>query len=121
MAEESDSAINVYGASFRNKPTDAITIVLWVKLDDNTGTHQLFQTIGGHSMHTRKQFDLRVTDGELHWIHRNEYNQDIFKVKTVPIVVKGEKIERLDCSLTGGLLRSYVNENELRRTRTNDF
>eukprot|EP00794_Sanderia_malayensis_P012811 gene12811-14124_t len=88
VADGGSSEVNVDGSSFRNKPTDAVTIVLWIKLDDNTGNHQLFQTIGGHSMHTRKQYDLRVNDGALYWIHHNEYNQEIFNVKTVPIVVK---------------------------------
>lgn len=63
---------------------------MWVKLDDNSGTHQLFQTIGGHSMHTRKQYDLRVVDGALYWVHHNEYNQEIFSVKTLPIVVESK-------------------------------
>ena len=79
----------MHGQYFRNKPTDSVSIVMWIKLDDNSGTHQLFQTIGGHSMHTRKQYDLRVNDGALYWVHHNEYNQEIFNVKTLPIIVEG--------------------------------
>ena len=45
--------------------------------------------IGGHSMHTHEQYDLSVHDGAIHWIHRNEYDQQIFNVRTEPIVVKG--------------------------------
>ena len=40
-------------------------------------------------MHTHEQYDLSVHDGALHWIHRNEYDQQIFNVHTEPIVVKG--------------------------------
>ena len=45
--------------------------------------------VGGHSMHTHEQYDLSVHDGAIHWIHRNEYDQQIFNVRTEPIVVKG--------------------------------
>ena len=40
-------------------------------------------------MHTHEQYDLSVHNGAIHWIHRNEYDQQIFSVHTEPIVVKG--------------------------------
>ena len=43
-------------------------------------------------MHTHAQYDLSVNDGAIHWIHHNEYDQQIFKVKTEPIVVKSKNI-----------------------------
>ena len=40
-------------------------------------------------MHTHEQYDLSVEDGSVRWIHHNEYDQQIFIVKTEPIIVKG--------------------------------
>jgi len=84
------SEISVRGSKFHNKPTDACTVALWVKIEDTSGRHRLFYTIGGHSMHTHEQYDLSVRQGAVHWIHHNEYDQQIFTVKTEPIVVKSE-------------------------------
>lgn len=41
-------------------------------------------------MHTHEQYDLSVHDGAIHWIHKNEYDQQIFNVHTESIVVKGK-------------------------------
>ncbi|XP_057312398.1 uncharacterized protein LOC130653922 [Hydractinia symbiolongicarpus] len=84
------SEISVQGPRFHNKPTDSCTLALWVKLEDNRGKHRLFYTLGGHSMHTHEQYDLSVNDGAVHWAHHNEYDQQIFNVKTEPIIVKDE-------------------------------
>ena len=40
------SEISVRGSRFHNKPTDACTVAMWVKLDDNSGKHKLFYTLG---------------------------------------------------------------------------
>lgn len=40
------SVISVRGSYFRNKPTDACTIAMWIKLEDNSGIHKLFYTKG---------------------------------------------------------------------------
>lgn len=40
-------------------------------------------------MHTHEQYDLSVYEGAVRWIHHNEYDQQIFSVKTEPIIVKG--------------------------------
>ena len=40
------SEISLRGSHFHNKPTDACTIALWVKLEDETGKHRLFYTTG---------------------------------------------------------------------------
>ncbi|XP_012555797.1 uncharacterized protein LOC100204986 isoform X1 [Hydra vulgaris] len=84
------SEISLRGSRFHNKPTDACTIALWVKLEDETGKHRLFYTTGGHSMHTHEQYELSVQEGAIYWIHHNEYDQKIFFVKTEPVVVKNE-------------------------------
>ena len=47
-------------------------------------------------MHTHEQYDLSVHNGAIHWIHRNEYDQQIFGVHTEPIVVKGITYDSAD-------------------------
>ena len=43
-------------------------------------------------MHTHEQYDLSVYEGAVRWVHHNEYDQQIFSVKTEPIIVKGMEI-----------------------------
>ncbi|XP_046845785.1 uncharacterized protein LOC124439570 [Xenia sp. Carnegie-2017] len=81
--------IQLDGKTFRNKPTDAITIALWANFTSVKGKHTLFETIGGRSMHTKNQYELSVNDGAVLWEHRNEFDLIVFEVKTEPLILPG--------------------------------
>ena len=82
--------IKLDGRTIRNKPIDAVTIALWANFTTVQGTHTLFETIGGHSMHTMNQYELSVNDGAVLWRHRNDYNQIVFEVQTGALILPGE-------------------------------
>ena len=46
----------------------------------------MFDTIGGHSIHNKGQYHFEVFDGRVRWFHRNEYAQEIFHIRTPPIL-----------------------------------
>ena len=74
------------GQHFREKPREAVTIALWVKLWRTGGVHSLFDTIGGHSIHSKGQYHFEVYNGRVRWFHRNEYAKEVFNVRTSPIL-----------------------------------
>ena len=41
-------------------------------------------------MHTHEQYDLSAIGGALRWVQHNEYDQEIFSVKTQPVIIKGK-------------------------------
>ena len=49
ISDDKLNVMSVHGAKFRNKPTDACTVALWVKLQDDHGIHKLFYTTGIYS------------------------------------------------------------------------
>ncbi|XP_068704874.1 uncharacterized protein [Montipora foliosa] len=71
------------GEHFREKPQEAITIALWVNLWRTDGEQSIFDTIGGHSINRNRQYHFEVLNGHLRWLHRNEYAEEIFHVKTL--------------------------------------
>ena len=54
-----NSEISVKGPKFRNKPTDAVTIALWLKLDDSKGLHKLFYTLGTYLVLFLRYYNAR--------------------------------------------------------------
>ena len=90
MVPSNNGEIKLDGKTIRNKPTDAVTVALWVNLTTVEGRHSLFETVGGHSLHTKNQYDLSITDGAVRWMHRNEYDQIVFQVDTGPLILAGK-------------------------------
>ena len=74
------------GEHFREKPREAVSIALWVKLWRTGGVHSMFDTIGGHSIHNKGQYHFEVYNGRLRWFHRNEYAKEVFSVRTSPLL-----------------------------------
>lgn len=74
------------GEHFREKPREAVSIALWVKLWRTGGVHSMFDTIGGHSIHRKGQYHFEVYNGRLRWFHRNEYAKEVFNVRTSPLL-----------------------------------
>ena len=74
------------GEHFREKPQEAVTIALWVKLWRTGGLHSMFDTIGSHSIHKKGQYHFEVFNGRVRWFHRNEYAKEVFHIRTSPIL-----------------------------------
>ena len=87
--------IKLDGKTFRNKPTDGVTVALWVNVSSIKGVHYLFDTIGGHSLHKHDQYKLALNEGAVIWDHHNEYDKEIFNVLTDPIVIGGRATHRV--------------------------
>ena len=75
------------GEHFLQKPLEAITIALWVNLRRIEGVQSIFHTVGSHSVHRRDQFRFEVFDGRLRWLHRDDFQQQIFNVRTTWSVI----------------------------------
>ena len=75
------------GEKFKNKPIDAITMALWIKLDTTLGIQSVFDTVGGrHSTHRDGQYHVEIDNGKVRWFHRNEYHVTIFSIVSKPIM-----------------------------------
>ncbi|XP_031554877.1 uncharacterized protein LOC116291804 isoform X2 [Actinia tenebrosa] len=74
------------GRKIQPKPRDAITIAAWIRLDNTSGQHSIFDTVGGHSSHGSGQYHFEVSDGKLRWYHRNETANQIFSVESDAVV-----------------------------------
>ena len=71
------------GRIMKIKPREAITIALWLRLDNRVdGVHSIFDTVGSHSKHELGQFHFEVVGGDVRWFHRNETADVIFNVIT---------------------------------------
>ena len=90
MVPSNTGIIKLDGSTIRNKPTDAVTIALWANFTTVQGTHMLFETIGGHSLHTKNQYELSVNDGAVLWRHRNGFDQIVFIVQTGALILPGK-------------------------------
>ena len=70
------------GKAFHKKPHTAISIALWMNLDETEGVHSLFDTRG---YHVATRYALQVMDGRLRWFHRNK-GHVVFSVITPPTI-----------------------------------
>ena len=72
-AQLKNGIININGASFRPKPSTAVTIATWVKLDRIGPTHELFVTIdpGWTSQRLKTIYNFEInSDGSVQFTHR---------------------------------------------------
>ena len=74
--------VSLDGGHFLQKPLEAITICLWIRLRRTEGIHSMFNTIGGHSLHHKGQYHFEIFDGRIRWFHRDEFAQQVFSVRT---------------------------------------
>lgn len=70
--------------SFHNRPHEAITIALWVKLPPTNSLYNLFTTEG-----TGAKYTFQVINGRVHWSHLNDNGHAIFALETEPVVNLG--------------------------------
>ena len=76
------------GDHFHQKPRDAVTIAVWVRLFSTDGANSLFDTIGGsHSTHSNGQYHLETDGGAVRWFHRNEKGVIVFNVTTEDVII----------------------------------
>ena len=72
-----NSEIDLDGDLFQAKPRKAITIAAWIKLEEKSGQHSIFDTIG--IVHTQGLFHFEVNDGALRWFNRNDCKFTVFE------------------------------------------
>lgn len=53
---------------FSNRPTDAITISLWLNLTQVNGSHELFFTCGTPELYNMGDYHFAIEDGKVHWL-----------------------------------------------------
>lgn len=53
---------------FSNRPTDAITISLWLNLSQVNGSHELFFTCGTPELYNMGDYHFAIEDGKVHWL-----------------------------------------------------
>lgn len=70
------------GKTFHRKPHIAVSIALWMNLDETDGVHSLFCT---SDIRNASQYRLEVRSGRLYWFHRDK-NHVVFSVLTPPAI-----------------------------------
>jgi len=78
--------ISLDGNVFRQKPIMAISVSTWLRLNTNRGPHEIFNTIGSHSMHKHDQYHFVIEDGSITWIHKDHNEKEIFRLMTLAVV-----------------------------------
>ena len=53
---------------FHNRPTDAITIALWLNLSQINGTHELFFTCGTPELYNMGDYHFAIDHGKVQWL-----------------------------------------------------
>ncbi|XP_068759953.1 uncharacterized protein [Montipora capricornis] len=53
---------------FHNRPTDAITVSLWLNLSQVNGSHELFFTCGTPELYNMGDYHFAVNNGKVHWL-----------------------------------------------------
>lgn len=53
---------------FHNRPTDAITIALWLNLSQINGTHELFFTCGTPELYNMGDYHFAIDRGKVQWL-----------------------------------------------------
>lgn len=82
-------SITVDGGRFHPKPTQAVTIGLWVKFSSIEGEQTLFTTSRQGSYESN--YYLASKAGKIIWCHKNEQGQNLFEITTSePAVVAGQ-------------------------------
>lgn len=63
--------------TFKGMPKKAAAISMWIKLSDVKGVNPLFQA---EDRNSTVHYDLSIVDGKPLWVHRNDTDQEMFKV-----------------------------------------
>ena len=84
------NGVNFFGGSilldsqtFKPKPSRAITVALWVKMNLVLGQNILFATIGQSS---QNGFRLSVNNGKIEWLYAADLHSRLFQLQSGPII-----------------------------------
>eukprot|EP00111_Clytia_hemisphaerica_P000019 TCONS_00000040-protein len=80
-------AILLDSQTFKPKPLKAITVALWVKLQDVAGRNTLFATMGQNE---RNGFRLTVIEGKISWLYVIDGHEKSFQLRTGPILTRNK-------------------------------
>lgn len=82
-----NGAVIFNGEHFKAKPTRAVTVAVWLKLNSTQGTHSIFTT---DRMATAGQYHFEVQDGRMKWMYTNG-EKKVFECWTEKVVVEAHK------------------------------
>jgi len=82
-----NGAVIFNGDQFKLKPSRAVTIAVWLKLNSTQGTHSIFTT---DLMATAGHYDLEVQDGRMKWMYTNG-EKKVFECWTQRAVVEAHR------------------------------
>ena len=68
------------GVKFTPKPSTAVSVAVWVKLNSTAGRQSIFTTVG--YAHSNGQYHLEIVDGRILWSHVDENNNVVFNCET---------------------------------------
>jgi len=74
-----ESFISLRADTFQAKPKTAITIAAWIKLEEKSGMHSIFDTCGAECPHNHGVFLFQVNDGVVRWYHKDERQATVFE------------------------------------------
>jgi hypothetical protein len=81
-------SITVDGSRFHPKPTQAVTVALWVKFSTVEGEQTLFTTSRQGSY--KSNYYLASKSGKITWCHKNEQGENLFEITSERAVVAGQ-------------------------------
>ncbi|XP_074609279.1 uncharacterized protein LOC141863586 isoform X3 [Acropora palmata] len=82
---------------FHNRPTDAITVSLWLKLSAVNGSRELFFTCGTPELYNMGDYHFAVQSGKVHWLEELPGGDTRFNVLSrCPELAKSEYLHRRD-------------------------
>ena len=85
-----DKMPSVYldGRNFHHKPTTAISIASWIRLNRTKGRHSIFQAVSNkYNDEWHDIYNLEVVNGKLHWRHKTSNGDVAFNVKTDDVAI----------------------------------
>lgn len=74
---------------FSNRPTDAITISLWLNLSQVNGSHELFFTCGTPELYNMGDYHFAIDDGKVRWLEELPGGGTRFKVSSNATIKSG--------------------------------
>ncbi|XP_065055660.1 uncharacterized protein LOC135684164 isoform X2 [Rhopilema esculentum] len=113
------SDILLDGRNMRVKPREAISISVWIRMDNTEGVHSIFDTIGANSRHVLGQYHFEIVGGAVRWFHRDENGTQIFSAITEPNFVSPREWNHLVASYDSqtGETKIYVNGSRVADTK----
>lgn len=68
--------------NFHNRPTDAITLALWLKLTDVKKPHEIFFTCGTPQMYRIGDYHIAIANGKVGWFEKNPKGDKLFNIES---------------------------------------